>query len=105
MQDPAVLRQRAKVQLIPDEELQRRLPAREAIVEVTLADGTKLNDHVTAVRGTIENPMTRDEVIAKARDLITPILGASTTTKLIQTVFEIEKVKSVRELRPLLQRA
>jgi len=105
MQDPAVLRQRAKVQLIPDEELQRRLPAREAIVEMTLADGAKLDEHVNAVRGTGKNPMTRDEVIAKARDLITPVLGAAVTSKLIQTVFEIENVKHVRELRPLLQRA
>ena len=40
MQDPAILKQRAKVQLIPDAELERHLPAREAIVEVTLADGT-----------------------------------------------------------------
>jgi len=105
MQDPAVLRQRAKVQLIPDEELQRRLPAREATVEVTLADGTKLDEHVKGVRGTVENPMTREEVIAKARDLVTPVLGAATSAKLIQTVFEIENVKHVRELRPLLQRA
>src|SRR5262249_26969371 len=73
MQDQVVLRQRAKVQLVPDEELQRRLPAREAILDVTLTDGTKLTERVTAVRGTPDNPMTRDEVVAKARDLITPI--------------------------------
>jgi 2-methylcitrate dehydratase PrpD len=105
MQDPAVLRQRAKVQLIPDEELQRKIPAREAMVEITLNDGTKLNERVTAVRGTPDNPMTRDEVAGKARDLITPILGAPTTDKLIQTVLNLESVKHVRELRPLLQRA
>jgi 2-methylcitrate dehydratase PrpD len=105
MQDPAVLRQRAKVQLIPDEELQRRLPAREAMVEVTLADGTKLDEHVKGVRGTVRNPMTRDEVIAKARDLIAPVLGAAAASKLIQTVFEMEHVKHVRELRPLLEKA
>ncbi len=36
MQDAAVLRERAKVQLIPDEELEREYPRRETIVEVTL---------------------------------------------------------------------
>src|SRR6202522_421620 len=40
MQDSAVLQQRAKVQLIGDAELDRQLPARIAIVEVTLTDGT-----------------------------------------------------------------
>src|SRR5207344_1165345 len=36
MQDAAILRQRAKVQLVPDEELERLYPRREAIVEITL---------------------------------------------------------------------
>ena len=66
MQDPAVLRVRAKVNLIlDDDELQRALPRREAIVEITLNDGTKLSEHVTAVRGTPSNPMTREEVVSE----------------------------------------
>ena len=53
MQDAAILRQRAKVQLIPDEALEKlHIPARESIVEVTLNDGTKLTERVDAVRGT-----------------------------------------------------
>ncbi len=104
MQDPAVLRLRAKVQLISDEELERLMPARVAIVEVTLADGTKLSERVDAVRGTPENPMTRDDVVAKCRDLITPVLGATTSNNLIEKILSLEKVKSIRELRPLLQR-
>ena len=105
MQDAAVLRQRAKVQLIPDEELQRRLPRREAIVEVTLADGARLSEHVQAVRGTAADPMPRDEVVAKGRDLMTPVLGAAACAKLIERVLGLETVKDIRELRPLLQRA
>jgi 2-methylcitrate dehydratase PrpD len=104
MQDPAVLKQRAKVQLIPDAELERLLPARVAIVEVTLADGTRLTETVKAVRGTAENPMPREEVIAKVRDLLTPVLGAERSGKLIEATLHLEKIKSVRELRPLLQR-
>ena len=75
MQDAAVLRERAKVRLVPDEELERLYPKRITIVEVTLIDGTKLTERVEAVRGTAENPMTRDEVIQKARDLISPRFG------------------------------
>src|ERR1700678_3022461 len=105
MQDPSILKQRAKVQLIPDAELERHLPAREAIVEVTLTDGTRLTETVKAVRGTAENPMPREEVIVKARDLLTPVLGADRTAKLIRTTFALETLKSVRELRPLLQRS
>ena len=105
MQDPTVLKLRAKVQLIPDEELERQLPRRDAIVEVTLNDGTKLTEHVTAVRGTTDNPMSREEVVSKCRDLMTPVLGATTCNSLIGKVLTFENVKDVRELRPLLQRA
>jgi 2-methylcitrate dehydratase PrpD len=104
MQDAGVLRQRAKVQLVPDEELERRYPRRETIVEVTLNDGARLTERVEAVRGTAENPMTRDEVVAKCRDLSAPVLGASTAAKLIAQVLDLEKMKNVREFRPLLQR-
>ncbi|HSR09089.1 MAG TPA: MmgE/PrpD family protein [Bryobacteraceae bacterium] len=104
MQDPAVLRQRAKVELISDVELDKLHPARVSIVEVTLADGTKLTERVEAVRGTAENPMTREEVVAKARELTTPILGADKSAKLIQKILALETVKDVRELRPLLQK-
>jgi 2-methylcitrate dehydratase PrpD len=104
MKDPAVLSLRAKVQLVPDPELDRLLPARVAIVEVTLADGTKLTERVDAVRGTPENPMLREEIVAKARDLITPVLGAAKCNSLIDKILNLENLKNIRDLRPLLQR-
>src|SRR5579863_5820782 len=89
MQEAAVLRQRAKVQLIADEALDKLHPARVSIVEVTLADGTKLSERVEAVRGTAENPMTREEVVTKARELTTPLLGADKAAKLIQKILTL----------------
>lgn len=104
MKDPVILRERAKVKLIPDEALGKLMPVRQAIVTITLTDGTVLRKHVAAVRGTVANPMTSDEVKAKARDLMTPTLGAATTGKLIDRIFALENVKDVRELRGLLQK-
>lgn len=101
--DPAVLRERAKVQLTPDSELERLMPLRAAIVDVTLTDGSHLTQRVDDVRGTPENPMTRDEVIAKATDLITPVFGATKCSSLIDRIFHLESVSVIRELRPLLQ--
>ena len=49
-QDPAALRQRAKVNLVHDEELAKLLPVRVAIVEIELIDGTRLSERVSAVR-------------------------------------------------------
>ncbi|HET6217511.1 MAG TPA: MmgE/PrpD family protein [Acidobacteriaceae bacterium] len=104
MQDPAVLRQRAKVELVSDPRIDARRPRREAIVELTFTDGTQLTDWVRDVRGTAENPMSRDEVVAKARGLITPVLGEASCSTLIDKVFALESMKDIRELRPALQR-
>jgi 2-methylcitrate dehydratase PrpD len=105
MQDAAVLRQRAKVSYTPDASLAALLPARVAVVEIVLNDGTRMSERVEAVRGTVRNPMTRQEVVDKARDLVAPVLGAATAQKLIDTTLAIEAVKDVRTLRPMLQKA
>jgi 2-methylcitrate dehydratase PrpD len=105
MQEPAVLRQRAKVDLVRDEELAKLLPVRVTEVEIELGDGRRLAERVEAVRGTPRNPMSRAEVIEKARDLIAPVLGRETAERLIETVFAIESVTDIRALRPLLQRS
>jgi 2-methylcitrate dehydratase PrpD len=101
MKDAAVLRERAKVELVADRELDQT--QREAIVEVALADGSSLAEHTRAVRGSAANPMPRAEVIAKCRDLIEPILGAAKSGELIERVLEVEHAAAVRALRPLLQ--
>src|SRR5215467_7048191 len=56
MKDPAVLKQRAKVQLVHDPELERFMPKRVGIVEVTLHDGKHFSERVEAVRGTTDKP-------------------------------------------------
>ncbi|MCP3446547.1 MmgE/PrpD family protein [Bradyrhizobium sp. CCGUVB14] len=104
MQDAAVLQMRAKVNLVRDEELAKLLPVRVAVVEIELADGSKLSERVTAVRGTPRNPMTREEVIDKARDLIAPVVGRDKSEQLVKSVYEIEAVTDIRSLRSLIQR-
>ena len=103
MKDPNVLRESAKVKMVPDDELGKLMPHRQSIVELDLTDGQTMRKHVDSVRGTVANPMSDDEVKAKATDLMTPTLGAATTAKLIDRIYSLETVKDIRELRPLLQ--
>jgi 2-methylcitrate dehydratase PrpD len=105
MQDASLLRQRAKVNLVRDEELAKLLPVRVAVVEIELNDGFRLSERITAVRGTPRNPMARAEVIAKAGDLIMPVLGREASSRLIETIFTIETVTDIRNLRRLVQHA
>ena len=105
MSDPAVLRQRAKIRLAPSDELEKLEPERVAIVEITLNDGTVLTERVDAVRGTVNNPMSREEVVQKARDLVDPILGKAGCTRFIDAILGIDRLGNVRELRRVLQKA
>lgn len=103
MKDPAVLKQRAKVELVRDAELEKLMPKRVAVVEVRLTGGKTLSERVETVRGTAGNPMTREELIGKARDLIVPVLGTGKFDRLVETVFALEQLQNVRVLRPLIQ--
>jgi 2-methylcitrate dehydratase PrpD len=103
MQDAAVQAMRRRVDLIPSPELTAAVPARQAIVEIELADGTRVRHHAKAVRGTPENPMTDAEIEAKALDLAAPIIGQERAKRLVETVRELECLRSVGDMRPLLQ--
>jgi len=103
MKDEVVLRERRKVRYVADPELTASLPVRVAIVEVTLRNGMRHSERVDAVRGTPRNPMGRDEVVAKARDLIGPVLHDARSDTLIDKLLALETLGDVRDLRPLLQ--
>ena len=101
--DPKVLEFRKKIDLQGDDALTRTMPARQAIVELALRDGRTLRHHTLAVRGTAENPMSRAEVDAKSYDLIAPIAGKARARRLCDALWNLESLKDVRKLRPLLQ--
>ncbi len=103
MKDPAVLAFRQRIELVPDPALTKAVPARQAIVEIETTSGSRLRHHAKAVRGTPENPMTESEVEAKALDLIMPVIGEDRSKRLIAALGKLADIRSVRELRPLLQ--
>ena len=103
MRDSQVGALRKKVTLIGDPELQKLLPSRQGIITITLKDGRTLRHHTQAVRGTAQNPMTRAEVDEKCFHLLAPVLGKSRARKLVDRVWDLETVKDVRTLRPLLR--
>lgn len=101
MKDPVVLEVKRRITLVEDTELTAQKRTREANLEVVKTDGTILTEH-GVTRGAIENPMTREEVERKARELMTPVLGRNRAEQLIQRVWNLEEVKNMRDLRPLL---
>ncbi len=98
LEDPAVQAVCARIELRPDPALPRRHP----VVILKTRDGNTREHATRAVRGTPDNPMSRDEVEHKARELMSPILGSERTTALIAAVWELENVGNVSELRAWL---
>ena len=102
MTDPRIVAARQQVELIADPELAVIEAPRSGFVEVTLADGRKVNLFVSHAPGTPENPLSTEQVNAKARGLMAPILGEARTEALIERVSSLEDLEDVRELRSLL---
>ncbi len=103
MKEKKVLDVRSRIELYGDDALTRAMPSRQGILELTLDDGRELKTHVKAVRGTSDNPMTRAEVDEKCFHLMAPILGKKRARLLCDTVWTLEDVASMRDLRPLLR--
>ncbi len=105
MKDPAILRLRGKTRFVapgPPGTPPEKQPA--PLLQVVLTDGTRLtHQDVPPPLGTAANPMTTEQVVYKARELMTPVLGATQCAALVDRVMSLEKVQNIRELRPLLQ--
>jgi 2-methylcitrate dehydratase PrpD len=102
LRDPTVARLKKRIELAGSAELSKAKTT-QAVVEITTRRGEQFSYHTRAVRGSATNPMSREEVAAKCRDLLAPVLGKRRAEQLIQTVWAIERVADLRRLRPLLR--
>lgn len=102
MKDPAVREVRDRITLVGDPELRMAEIKRGGIVEITTADGATLREHVALVRGRPGNPMSDREIERKCTDLMQPVLGEARTRSLIDRIWDLEGVRNIRDLRPLL---
>ena len=104
MRDRRVLALRRRITLVADAALEKLRPEKHGIVELTLKNGRRLRHHTRAVRGTVQNPMTRAEVGEKCRYLIAPVMGEKKAQALCAAIWKLERVADMRVLRPLLIR-
>ncbi len=98
MNDADVLEMKEKVILMPTPDLERRKP----VIKIKTTAGKEYEHQTLAVRGTPDNPMTRDEVDEKAFDLFAGVLGENKGRELIDKFWDIENVTNMRDLRPLM---
>jgi 2-methylcitrate dehydratase PrpD len=105
MREPSIADLRGRISVVEDPLQGASENKRQGVVEVTTKDGAILKDHIVSVRGTAENPMTRDEVEEKCLGLLEPVIGEKKSRSLAEMIWSIEKTGSVRELRRLISLA
>lgn len=103
--DPRVLELKSRIRLAPSDMLAAAKPIRQAIVTATLADGRTVARRTHAVRGVIENPMSREDVVAKATDLLSMRLPPAEAAAFIETILDIQSMPDIRALRSVLEAA
>ncbi|MDI7259381.1 MAG: MmgE/PrpD family protein [Thermodesulfobacteriota bacterium] len=67
-------------------------------MEVILKDSSKYQSQVDYPKGSIQNPLTREELRTKFRNLSSAYLDERKQKEIEDTVFEIEKIKDVSDL-------
>ncbi len=102
MSDAATLAVKDRVTLIADDDLMDPAAPRSGKVTAHLKDGTSVEHFTPHAYGTKENPMSTDDVNAKVRGLLVPVLRQRKTEAIISAVNDLENLEDVRELIPYL---
>lgn len=100
--EPAIVDMMAKVTLKPHQEFAHLERQRPATVRIHTSDGGVLEEHCPAVKGTADNPMSRQEIEDKARDLVGSVYGGPRGSEVVDAIMGVELLSNIRDLRPLL---
>jgi 2-methylcitrate dehydratase PrpD len=94
--DIVALRRRVWVQLDP------ALAKDEADVLVTLAGGEQVREHVRHATGSLDRPMTEDQLRDKCRSLAGPVLMPQATEQLLSLLLAVDRAPSVSSIVELV---
>ncbi len=101
---PEVARLSRNTRMVGDPELDKGWPECYAsIVEVTTTDGRRLSRRVDHARGTMENPLTPEEIHQKYLKLATTVTSASHAERIAEVVQRIERLTDVHGLTAMLR--
>lgn len=93
-----------KVEVILDADIQNAPLERRFATDlaITLTDGTVLRAHVTQPHGAPDDPVTNDEVVAKYRAVLAPIMPADRIAAIEEIVLNLDKLDAIDDLVALL---
>ncbi|OBF28359.1 hypothetical protein A5724_28600 [Mycobacterium sp. ACS1612] len=91
---PDVVDLRDRVKVVSDPAIGKQ----DADVEITLASGRTLATEVRGNRGTAAAPLSDDELSAKFRELVTPVLAAQRAERLLDNCWHVDELDDVSVL-------
>src|SRR3989454_2475642 len=102
MRDPQVQAVKQRIELVADRTLMDPAAPRSGRIDVMLGDGRMVSHFTRHAPGTKENPLDTAGVTAKARELMSPVIGLRRTEAVIERVSGLDQLHSVRDLASLL---
>jgi 2-methylcitrate dehydratase PrpD len=104
LRHPEVARLRAVTRMEGDPELEKTWPEQYAsVVEAITTDGRTLSCRVDYAKGTMQNPLTPDEIHAKYRTLATTVTTAAHADRIAELVGRAERLPDIADLAALLR--
>jgi 2-methylcitrate dehydratase PrpD len=95
LNDPELLRLAGMVEFVPDSSLPRGV---SCLMELTIDDGRSYKSQVDYPKGSIQNPMSEDEMCGKVHMLGDPVVGADRVDKMIVEVANLENSISIEAI-------
>jgi 2-methylcitrate dehydratase PrpD len=97
--DPEIDRLSRRVRVVHDEVLDEHYPDQySTVVSVTLADGRELCGRVDHAKGTPDNPMTADEILAKYMRMASRACGEARARQIAELILHLDNLDDVRPL-------
>jgi 2-methylcitrate dehydratase PrpD len=103
LKDPDIKKLAERVRLELDKEVDAAYPAtRAARVTIKLKNGTSHQEKLDGPKGSPENPVARNEVVSKFRNLTGMILSGDRVEKIIKSVEELDDLGNISTLCKML---
>ncbi len=102
--DPRIRRLLKRIEVVANDEIDALFPGvKRAIATITTEDGREFVETVDAAKGSPENPLSDDELIAKFRANACAALDATAQDRVIEASFDFENCRDIGQYMRLLR--
>jgi 2-methylcitrate dehydratase len=103
LRDPRIWALLPKIKVVADPEIDGLFPGvKRAIVRITTTDGAAYEEQVDHAKGSPQNPMSDEEIIAKFRANSAPVLTPEQQGRVIEATWALEDFADIGEYMQLL---